>query len=72
MYFDSLQQLIWMNGHGIYVWSSFAISAVVMIGLIVKPLRQKQAAMKNIELQIKLQASKQAEKQPEVADAPHS
>jgi len=72
MYFDSLQQLIWMNGHGIYVWSSFAISAVVMIGLIVKPLRQKQVAMRNIELQIKLQASKQAAKQKEVADASHS
>jgi heme exporter protein D len=72
MYFDSLQQLMSMNGHGIYVWSSFAISAVVMIGLIVKPLRQKQAAMKNIELQIKLQDSKQAAKQSEVADAPHS
>jgi len=72
MYFDSLQQLIWMNGHGIYVWSSFAISAVIMIGLVVKPLRQKQAAMRNIELQIKLQTSKQAAKQKEVADAPHS
>ena len=72
MYFDSLQQLIWMNGHGIYVWSSFAISAVIMIGLVVKPLRQKQAAMRNIELQIKLQASKQAAKQKEAADAPHS
>jgi heme exporter protein D len=72
MYFDSLQQLIWMNGHGVYVWSSFAISAVVMIGLIVTPLRQKQAAIKNIELQIKLQASQQAAKQQEVADAPHS
>jgi len=72
MYFDSLQQLIWMNGHGIYVWSSFAISAVIMIGLIVKPLRQKQAAIRNIELQIKLQASKKAATQKEVADAPHS
>ena len=72
MYFDSLQQLMSMNGHGIYVWSSFAISAVVMIGLIVIPLKQKQAAMKNIELQIKLQASQQAAKQQEVANAPHS
>jgi len=61
-----------MNGHGIYVWSSFAISAVIMIGLVVKPLRQKQAAMRNIELQIKLRAGKQAAKQKEVADAPHS
>ena len=72
MYFDSLQQLMSMNGHGVFVWSSFAISAVVMIGLIVIPLKQKQAAMRNIELQIKLQASQQAAKQQEVANAPHS
>jgi heme exporter protein D len=72
MYFDSLQQLIWMSGHGVYVWSSFAISTVVMIGLIVIPLRQKQAAIKNIELQIKLQASQKPATQKEVADAPHS
>ena len=72
MYFDSLQQLMSMNGHGVFVWSAFTISAVVMIGLIVIPLKQKQAAMRNIELQIKLRASQQAAKQQEVADAPHS
>ena len=72
MYFDSLQQLMSMNGHGVFVWSSFAIPAVVMIGLIVIPLKQKQAAMRNIKLQIKLQASQQAAKQQEVANAPHS
>ena len=72
MYFDSLQQLLWMNGHGVYVWSSFVISILVMVGLIVRPLKQKQVAIKNIELQIKLQASKQAATQQEVADAPHS
>ena len=72
MYFDSLQQLLWMNGHGIYVWSSFVISILVMVGLIVRPLKQKQVAIKNIELQIKLRASQQAAKQQEVVDAPHS
>lgn len=72
MYFDSLQQLLLMNGHGVYVWSSFAISIAVMIGLIVRPLKQKQAAIKNIQLQMKLQASKTSSAQHEVADAPHS
>jgi heme exporter protein D len=72
MYFDSLQQLLLMNGHGVYVWSSFAISIAVMIGLIVRPLKQKQAAINNIQLQVKLQASKTSSAQQEVADAPHS
>lgn len=72
MYFDSLQQLLWMNGHGIYVWSSFVICWLVMVGLIVRPLVLKQAAIKNIKLQIALQASKQSSTQREVADASHS
>ena len=32
MYFDSLQQLIFMDGHGVYVWSAFIISLTVMLG----------------------------------------
>ena len=32
MYFDSLQQLIFMDGHGIYVWSALVISLAVLAG----------------------------------------
>ena len=42
MYFDSVQQLIAMDGHGVYVWSAFIISLSVMVGLVVKPLCQKK------------------------------
>ncbi|CAI8162983.1 MAG: Uncharacterised protein [Cellvibrionales bacterium UBA7375] len=72
MYFDSLQQLVFMDGHGIYVWSAFIISLTVMVGLVVKPLCQKKQEFKNIQLHIKLQQVNQAATQKEATDASHS
>ncbi|MGB0459254.1 MAG: heme exporter protein CcmD [Porticoccaceae bacterium] len=72
MYFDSLQQLVFMDGHGIYVWSAFIISLTVMLGLVVKPLCQKKQEFKNIQLHIKLQQVNQADTQKEASDASHS
>jgi heme exporter protein D len=72
MYFDSLQQLIFMDGHGIYVWSAFVISISVMAGLIVKPLCQKKQEFKNIQLHVELQQVNQSAIQEEGSNAPHS
>ena len=38
MYFDSLQDLFFMNGHGVYVWSAYAIGFVVLAVLVWQPL----------------------------------
>ena len=72
MYLDSLQQLIFMDGHGIYVWSAFVLSISVMAGLIVKPLCKKKQEFKNIQLHVKLQQVKQSAIQEEGSNAPHS
>lgn len=32
MEFSSLQEFIHMNGHGVYVWSSMAITGIVLAG----------------------------------------
>ena len=72
MYFDSLQQLVFMDGHGIYVWSAFIISLTLMVGLVVKPLCQKKQEFKNIQLHIKLQQVNQAATQKEASDASYS
>ena len=72
MYFDSLQQLMFMDGHGIYVWSALVISLAVLAGLIIMPLCQKKHELKNIELHIKLQQVKQNTIKTEESDAPHS
>ena len=72
MYFDSLQQLVFMDGHGIYVWSAFIISLTLMVGLVVKPLCQKKQEFKNIQLHITLQQVNQAATQKEASDASYS
>jgi len=38
MYFDSLQSLFYMNGHGVYVWSAYAIGFAVLAVLVWQPL----------------------------------
>ena len=32
MHFNSLADLLYMDGHGVYVWSCFLLSAVLMFG----------------------------------------
>ena len=72
MYFDSIQQLIYMGGHGVYVWSAFCISVVVMLALVLKPLCQTKKEFSNIRLHIKLHQVNQAAMQQEDSDAPNS
>ena len=42
MQFDSLSAFMAMDGHGVFVWSVYAISLLVMIGLLVAPLRKNK------------------------------
>lgn len=37
MYFESWQAFWTMGGHGPYVWSAYAITFVVLVGLVVAP-----------------------------------
>ncbi len=40
-YFNSLQDFWWMEGHGPYVWASYAVTLVVFIGLAAAPILRK-------------------------------
>ena len=42
MQFDSLAAFMSMEGHGVFVWSVYAIAFVVMAGLVVAPLRKNR------------------------------
>ena len=42
MYFENFAALINMDGHGPYVWAAYAITAIVLILLIVNPLLRKR------------------------------
>lgn len=72
MYFDSIQQLIYMDGHGTYVWTAFCISVVVMLGMVITPLRQTKKEFNNISLHIKLQQVNKAAENNEGSDASDS
>ena len=41
--FESIADFIAMNGHGPYVWAAYAITFTVLIYLLVSPLLQKKA-----------------------------
>ena len=42
MQFDSLAAFMSMEGHGIFVWSVYAITLVVMLLLVSAPLRRNR------------------------------
>jgi len=70
MQFDSLQQLMVMDGHGAYVWSAVTVSVSVLIGLIIKPLRQHRAAINAIARQLSVEHASESTV-TEVTDAPN-
>ena len=52
--FESIADFIAMNGHGSYVWASYAITFAVLIFLLISPLLQKKAFVKQQQKQQKL------------------
>ncbi|WP_084618230.1 heme exporter protein CcmD [Cellvibrio sp. OA-2007] len=55
--FETIADFIAMNGHGPYVWASYAITFAALIFLLVSPLLQKKNFIKQ---QQKLQKLAQA------------
>jgi heme exporter protein D len=42
MYFDSLQALLVMDGHGAYVWVAYAVTLLVIVAVLVVPVRRRK------------------------------
>jgi len=42
MYFDSLQALLHMEGHGIYVWMAYLVTVAVITVVLIVPLRSRR------------------------------
>lgn len=42
MQFDSLHALLYMGGHGAFVWSAYAIALVVLAGIVWAPLARSR------------------------------
>ena len=48
MYFDSMQAMLHMDGHGAFVWSAYAITAIVLVLILVVPRRRARGALRRI------------------------
>ena len=59
--FESLQQLLTMDGHGFYVWTAVLVSMAVMLWLIVSPLLDSRRALKDVARDIARAASSKEE-----------
>jgi heme exporter protein D len=44
MYFNTVSELLAMEGHGPYVWFCYGITAVVLCGLLVGARRRRRSA----------------------------
>ncbi|NND68112.1 MAG: heme exporter protein CcmD [Halioglobus sp.] len=48
MYFESVQAMLEMDGHGMFVWSAYAVTAVVLVAMVVAPLRRRRRLIREI------------------------
>ncbi len=67
-YFYSVSEFIAMGDHGIFVWSCWAITIVMMLIFIIYSRRQRQALIK----QLTIQQARQAQRNPKVSKSPES
>jgi len=47
MYFDSLHDVLYMKGHGAFVWSAYAIAIGVLVGLVYVPISRSRRFMRD-------------------------
>jgi heme exporter protein D len=53
MYFDSLDALLQMDGHGAYVWSAYAITLVVIVFILLSPARRKKRFLRQLSAELR-------------------
>lgn len=55
MYFDSLQAVLQMDGHGAYVWAAYAITCVVLLSMLLAPRRRQRRQLSQLAGELKRQ-----------------
>lgn len=55
MYFDSIQSLLHMDGHGPYVWAAYGITCVVLLFLLGGPRRRARLQLNQLAGELKRQ-----------------
>ncbi len=64
MYFENIAALINMSGHGVYVWSSVAVTLAAMLWLVIAPLFKQRELLQEVSRDIQRQQDRElAQKQ---------
>ena len=42
MYFEDFQSLLFMEGHGVFVWSVYGLALIIVAIILITPLRRKR------------------------------
>lgn len=53
MYFDSLQALLTMDGHGVYVWTAYLITIAMIAATLLTPLRRHKRFLRQVAAELK-------------------
>ncbi len=61
-YFYSISEFVAMGNHGVFVWSCWAITIVMMLAFIIYSRRQRQALIKQLTIQQARQAQRTTKK----------
>jgi heme exporter protein D len=53
MYFDNLQALLFMEGHGVYVWTVYLVTVVVVAAVLIAPVRRRKRLLARITAELR-------------------
>lgn len=59
MYFENFAALINMDGHGVYVWASVAVTLAAMLWLVIAPVIAQRGLLKEVSRDIPRQQDRQ-------------
>ncbi len=48
MYFDSFEAIVYMDGHGGFVWAAYAITAIVLVMILVAPRLRARGSLRRV------------------------
>ncbi|MEM6580423.1 MAG: heme exporter protein CcmD [Pseudomonadota bacterium] len=57
MYFDSLNAVINMAGHGAFVWAAYGISLLVVLFILLAPVRKRSRILHRLSGEVRRQQS---------------
>jgi heme exporter protein D len=55
MYFDSVSAVLEMDGHGVFVWSAYLVTIVVVAALLIAPGCRRRRILRRLSGELKRQ-----------------